>query len=271
MVTIKAIGGLANRMRVIDSAYQLVNSTGNSILLIWEMSYELNCSFFKLFEPVKHIQVREYHKGYYLHKMNDFIVKSSKKVGIDLPLGYNAYISDDDVIKAVNSNSLGKLIPETKEIYIRTVERFYYGSSNSSILLPVKSLREEIHSVQQSFNSNTIGIHIRRTDHLRSINHSPTEAFAACIIKEIESDPTVNFFLTTDSNKEERFFKRIFGSRIITYDKEFNRNSEKGIQDALVDLYCLANTKKIIGSYYSSFSEMAAQIKGIPIDIVNEH
>jgi hypothetical protein len=44
------------------------------------------------------------------------------------------------------------------------------------------------------------------------------------------------------------------------------RNLQKGIQDAVVDMYCLAGCQKIIGSYFSSFSEVAAQINGIELN-----
>jgi hypothetical protein len=32
----------------------------------------------------------------------------------------------------------------------------------------------------------------------------------------------------------------------------------------LIDLYALANCERIIGSHYSSFTDVAAEIRGIP-------
>jgi hypothetical protein len=64
----------------------------------------------------------------------------------------------------------------------------------------------------------------------------------------------------------ENQIQQQYGDRIITYEKVLDRNQQKGIQDALVDMYCLAGCQKIIGSYFSSFSEVAAQINGIELN-----
>jgi hypothetical protein len=42
--------------------------------------------------------------------------------------------------------------------------------------------------------------------------------------------------------------------------KELNRNSQQGITDAVVDMFCLSKTKYIYGSYWSSFSDIASVI-----------
>ena len=42
------------------------------------------------------------------------------------------------------------------------------------------------------------------------------------------------------------------------------------MQDALLDLYCLAAAKKLIGSYWSSFTDIAADMKGIEKVIAGE-
>ncbi|MDR2121881.1 MAG: hypothetical protein LBP34_02035 [Flavobacteriaceae bacterium] len=41
--------------------------------------------------------------------------------------------------------------------------------------------------------------------------------------------------------------------------KVLDRNLKQGIQDAVVDMFCLANTQKIYGFYWSSYSEIAAK------------
>ncbi len=46
-----------------------------------------------------------------------------------------------------------------------------------------------------------------------------------------------------------------------------SRNSEDGIIQAACELFALANTQKIIGSYWSSFGEIAARLGNIDIEI----
>lgn len=48
------------------------------------------------------------------------------------------------------------------------------------------------------------------------------------------------------------------------------RQDENGIADAVVDLFILSRTQRLYGSYWSSFSEVAAQIGNIPLEIVRK-
>jgi hypothetical protein len=66
--------------------------------------------------------------------------------------------------------------------------------------------------------------------------------------------------LATDDAQEEKLLKNRYGSRIITHQKVLDRSSLQGIKDAMVDLYTLSATDAIWGSYWSSFSDMAATI-----------
>ena len=78
-------------------------------------------------------------------------------------------------------------------------------------------------------------------------------------------DQHIKFFLATDSPDVEESIKSNYGDRIITHDKTLARNTVSGMQDSLIDLYCLARTNRIIGSFYSSFSEVAAKINNIEL------
>ena len=62
--------------------------------------------------------------------------------------------------------------------------------------------------------------------------------------------------------------KNLFPGKILTYKKEFSRTDVKGVQDAVIDLYSLAASCKIYGSYFSSFSDIAARIGDIPLKVI---
>lgn len=114
---------------------------------------------------------------------------------------------------------------------------------------------------------NTIGIHIRRTDNKQSILHSPTYLFESRIAERIEQDADAKFYLATDSIEEEKRLKEIFGDAIITFDnKDTSRNTFQGQVDAYVELLMLSKCGELWGSYYSSFSEIAARIGQIKFE-----
>jgi len=265
-IVIKPYGGLANRMRAIDSASVLADLYNIQLTVIWEMSFELNCSFQKLFEVPHNIDIHVYPINGIVKRANDFICRNAAKAGIYLPIGYHRYLYDREIERLMNINTdFKELIGNYRSVYIRTVKRFYYGDKLFNNFRPVAMLRDTINTLTCNFSDNTIGVHIRRKDNIKAIQHSPLKIFIDQMNHEIGVKPQTMFFVATDSAKDEASLKKIFGDRILTYPKVLERDSEKGIQDALIDLYCLSNTKKILGSYYSSFSEVAAQINDIEL------
>lgn len=87
---------------------------------------------------------------------------------------------------------------------------------------------------------------------------------------EIETSPKTRFYLATDSPEVKSAMKEEFGERLIMSDGVINRNSEDGIINAAVELYSLAKTSKILGSYYSSYSEMAARLGKIKLEVIKK-
>ena len=79
------------------------------------------------------------------------------------------------------------------------------------------------------------------------------------------------FFLATDDQREEDLLRSRFPGKIISnQSRTIDRNSVAGMHDALLDLYCLAASDKIIGSYWSSFTDTAADMYGIEKIIAGE-
>ena len=125
--------------------------------------------------------------------------------------------------------------------------------------------------ITSRFGTNTIGVHIRRTDHIKAIKQSPLTAFYAVMQQEIENNCTTNFFLATDDEDVKREMICRFGNKIISCNDNASRNSVEGMKFAVVDLFCLSNTKKIIGSAASSYSELAAELGGIELYLAQSH
>ena len=60
--------------------------------------------------------------------------------------------------------------------------------------------------------------------------------------------------------------KSKYPNRIITLMDDTDRNSLEGMKFAVLDLFCLSKTNKIIGSVGSSYSQIAAEIGGIEVE-----
>ena len=87
----------------------------------------------------------------------------------------------------------------------------------------------------------------------------------------LKEDPQTMFYLATDDLSEEEYLRNQFPDKIISNrERNLSRDSISGIQDAMLDLYCLAATTKIIGSFFSSFTDIAADMHQIPKIIAGE-
>ena len=110
---------------------------------------------------------------------------------------------------------------------------------------------------------NAIGIHIRRTDNEKSIEGSPTEAF----LNHMRELPDSFFVVATDDLKVRESIEKEFLGRCVFPAVVLSRKSEEGMVHGVVDFFALSKCTKIIGSYYSSFSDIASRYGDIPLTI----
>lgn len=252
MIIIQPSGGLCNRMRVINSAWELAKKKGDRLTVLWYLCPELNCPFESLFRPVKEIKI-----------INIRSLRDPRKLFYQLTARQR--FGNDDILCHKTDGILHQDFYESLKnpVYIFTWEHFY-PSRDYHFYVPAASLQERIDILTASFGKRCVGVHIRRTDNSISMGKSTTEQFIALMKKELAAYPETCFFLATDDNKEEALLRKLFPGRIISNEtRTLSRNSEDGMHDALLDLYCLAATKKLIGSYWSSFTDIAADIRGI--------
>lgn len=159
---------------------------------------------------------------------------------------------------------LEPLVKNTQhEIYVESCYRMFPKEHSYSNFIPIPSIEKKIELLSKDFN-NTFGLHVRRTDHVTSIENSSTQKFINVISERLTTDPDSNFFLATDDGATKKELIDRFGDKIMTNDiTSFDRNREMAIVEAVIDLYCLSKTTHIYGSHHSTFSQTAADIGGI--------
>jgi len=273
MITLVPVGGLANRMKAIDSAIALAGEANTGLQIIWYKDQGLNCRFDELFQQihVDNIRLKE-------ASLIDLLVNDRpRKKNFYLPKPFHKVLFNDCIYEADATERFYrgfdfKEWAKQKRVYLASCVYFFHSDNKKlfDVFTPIAPLQEEICRRSASFNEHTIGIHIRRTDNISSIKESPTELFIEEIKREIEKCKEANFYLASDSEEDKRILTATFGSRIMTSDKPADRNSVSGMQDALIEMYTLAQTTKILGSAKSSYSETAAQISGIDCVILKK-
>ena len=254
MVIIQPSGGLCNRMRVINSSLELAKRKNTKLLVLWYCADELNAPFESLFEPVEEFQVINFTSLKDLRKLWYQLTARTKISNADIENNKTDGILHQDFFDSIK-------LPA----YIFTWEHFYPADEYFQLFKPTAELQRRIDEVTKHFTSDMVSVHIRRTDQVTSIAYSKTENFIDLMNREIAANPDVKFFLATDDKEEEALLRKTFPGRIVSNEnRTLRRDSLDGMYDALLDLYCLASCKKIIGSYYSSFTDTAAALGHIP-------
>ena len=254
MVIIQPSGGLCNRMRVINSSLEFAKRKNAKLLVLWYVADELNAPFESLFQPVEEFKV-----------INFTSLKDLRKLWYQLTA--RTRVSNADIENNTTNGTLNQDFFDSIKLpaYIFTWEHFYDADENFKLFKPTGELQRRIDEVTKHFTEDMVSVHIRRTDQVVSIAHSKTENFIELMNREIEANPEVKFFLATDDKEEEALLRKTFPGRIVSNEnRTLRRDSLDGMYDALLDLYCLAACKKIIGSYFSSFTDTAASLGGIP-------
>ena len=268
MITLVPVGGLANRMRSIASGVSLSQKYGETLQIIWYKDTGLNCCFRELFQPLllSDVNIRE------ATKLDMLLYDRPRKKNFQVPRFFQQFLFDTCLYERDARTQTDNEFDYCE--WSHTFQRKYIASYNSffpatpallhKLFIPVQPVQDKIQEYVSHFGVHTIGIHIRRGDHQTAISQSPLKLFIQQMDKELEQQEST-FFLATDSEEEKQTLLHRYGDRIITTSQPAHRNSIAGMQQAVTELYTLAATQKIIGSYKSSFSEIAATLSGCPL------
>ena len=270
-ITLIPYGGLANRMKAIESVLHLIEDTSLQVTAIWFKDKGLNCRFDDLFCPIEtdRFRLREATVSDYL-LYDRPRMKNGYLPAVFQQMRFDRCLRDDEVTKLLYKQfDFRQWVLSHRKSYISACVLFYENHRHKlfDAFVPLPALQARIDRICEDFASHTVGIHIRRTDNMDAINGSPTELFVQRMQEELQLYPETKFYVASDSLFEKNRMISVFGDRIIVLpDVDTSRNSVRGMQDALVELYVLSRTHKIFGSHQSSYSETAAQIGNIPYE-----
>jgi hypothetical protein len=234
--------GLCNRIRALVSAILYAKDTNVKLKVLWKTDYAI-CTgpFYKLFDSdslpsfttVEEETVNTHRMWY---KAEDINTKEEFSRYLDAMKGHHPYI-------------------------IKSHKAFYKADTPEWLeilrsLRPHPTISKKGDAILSATLNPIVGVHIRRTDNRQSIQMSPSALFW----QKMASYPLdTRFYVSSDSQVERDAAERQFPGRIITGPVEIlGRATTEGIEAAMLDLYCLSRCYQIVGSHYSSFSDIAA-------------
>ena len=286
--------GLCNRLRSIASGYVLAQHYDRSFKVLWtqEGSYSVGyTSWNDLFDSPPLDLMDEFPKN------GAFFGK--KEGGEPLELFHLPLVVEKDLVHDGDVQAYGRLrgcrrpgsevwidIPSSfSQVTLQAIQNIrpsemsayeFYNKKREfyKLLIPKRPILEEIDRFAKNFTEKTIGVHIRAGDLLenRWKKKEPSYLnFEIMMRKCLKEDRETIFFLCSDSYEVISYFKRSFPRRILTYDQnrfkqdKIERFSVDGTKNALIELFLLSKTKKLIGTKFSSFSYEAATLGGIDL------
>lgn len=270
-ITITPYGGLANRMRALNSVIELAKVSSIPLQAVWFSNFELNAPFGELFETPDYSALSIKEAGFF----DRFLYRSPRRhtlwlPRITAPLMFDTTIYSSDFVALRDKGILVDTILRGGRVLIESCYDFAnYSKALSKNFVPKSDILSSVEEfIENNFASNTIGVHIRRTDNELSIKNSPLSLFCDAMQREIELCADTKFYVATDDAATKKELKEIFGDRILSIETDCNRNSLRGMKEAVKEMWILSRTSKIYGSFYSSYSEIASQLGNIPLHIL---
>lgn len=267
---LRPLNGLCNRMRAIASAEALARAAATPLTVVWVVNPDVGVRYEEIFQPTDRCKIVNVHLRRSLRDAALLLLYCEWESIRGIPTRWvtRRYFRDRIFAQVrpgdFSDRRLEQIVRDAKRTLITSWWSFYSEPTlDFSIFVLHRPQQEEVDEVSRAFASATIGVHIRRTDNVNAIRYSPTRAFIAAMKNCVADDREARFFLTTDCGDTEREIKSVFGDKIITRSRTISRSSATGMRDAVVDLFLLSRTSRILGSYYSTFSETAASIGGI--------
>ncbi len=274
-VVVQPLGGLCNRLRVVDAAIALGERSGRSVHVVWQANAACNAQFLTLFESSNRFQVidtlppGEGEARFSLADWDSFDTaeerETHRNLAIERDIHYRIYWRDFIHYRKNNMKFRFDQLDADKNVYIVTDTRFMRIDEYGQHFTPVAALRKIIGGYTSKFNEHTIGVHIRRGDHHKAIAASPLSVFVDAMQKRLDLNPETNFFLATDDEATETELRQRFPGIITTHAKTGGRDDADGMKDGVVDLYTLAGTTGVIGTPRSSYSFYAAKLGGLAL------
>lgn len=263
VLTIEPKGGLCNRMRSLDGAMALAADTGLALRVVWNLDETLGCPLEALFRTVPGVAQVDTRTGWRPQQYDLIWLRRH------LPIpGSDAIFLPADVERMLASGQDFTALRQLHRPYIRTGKRVHrsYGPTHLFVLVPL--LLAEVERLSRDLRDR-VGVHIRHGDHKPGVRFSPTASFVARIEELVAADPSTRIFLATDDPDAEAILHSVFPGRILIRKKtRRDRGNRRAVKEAAIDLYCLARTKFILGTEASSFSRMAAELGGQPLEFV---
>ena len=264
-VYIDAQHGLGNRLRAIASAAVIAEAEGSELVIIWQPDDHCDCRFSDLFDYPGAVMEERFlddarRRGWQVLNYMAAEPEAAKDAAVRMGLGRDIYARSAFVLNAPVST---------------------WAAENAVLraLTPVPAVRDLVAGVR---HPNDIAVHVRMQggaahEHLpyeRPDNWLPEDHAAiaqwrarshfAHFLRRIEAMTAAGvaqtLFLAADLPETYTVFQDHFGDRVAWLARDRYDRSAEQLQYGLADALLLGRAPRLLGSTWSSFSELAMRL-----------
>ena len=264
--------GLGNRLRALASAMAVAAATERPLVVIWPRDAHCNCSFRALFDESRFAVLELDGGGLDAQRMvwNAVLTDSASFVA-------TSYMREDGVEKDSDRAWLPPLVDANKHLFVKTAYRLAHPRAEWSFAawqLHSLTPRPEIARLLIA-TSDMVGVHVRSVvDAGAPYGTTPATtqrewrrkgSWPSFVDRMAREPRETLFYLAADSQEAYDGLEAAFPGRTMRTARACPAARGAGceardaasIRAALVDMLNLARTQRILGSGFSSFSEVA--------------
>lgn len=257
--------GLGNRLRAIASAATIAKKTNRNLVIVWEPDHHCDCRLSDLFEyggavleqsfisdavqsgikTFNYMEVEEgAEKDAFLEPSltGDIYVRSAYPINSPL----TSWRDENNFLRSLKPNeSVASLVSEVSKDYKLGVHVRMVGGRNAEHL-----------SYEATSNWTEEGH--EKIDFWRGKSHYSN--FVKRIDENLATKRYRNFFLAADNPEAYQFFRGKYGDRVLALRRDKYDRSVEQLRYALADAILLSRSSLLLGSNWSSFTELAVRL-----------
>ena len=244
MLVLRVQGGFCNRLRAIVSACLWAEDLGTGLVIYWpEEPGHMACRIDEILDTRTIPRLANFHTGY---------IRNARQV-----LSHEDMESVLDVQKLLGASDIRI---ESYSIFHKDL--LHMTGRGLGVLRSIDVL-DSLRAGVDFFGEGFVGIHIRRTDHVKCIATSPLAAFE----KYLDESEAGKYFLATDDpGVKSMLIEKYKGKHsILSPITRLGRMTKEQQINGVIDWLLLQRCSSIVASQGSSFSELAAWRAGIPL------
>lgn len=286
---IHAMHGLGNRMRAIASSISFCTSTARVPVLIWESDAHFSAGFDKIYDFKNLTVVSNFKPTWPFENLK----KWDKSWG---EFQFYNYMEMEEGAKK------GELIKNNPEMHIYykgayILEAPQYSSweldnENLRKLKPVREVTNVLKKLEDEGLRTAIGVHIRNRTLAQDIKnvdfndeygkkasaemeHWREQSSISNFIEEMdriieEEDSEAKFYIATDTKELIPEIESRFPGKVLYIPRNCDSRDSECVVYAMIDVYALSRTRRLLGSNWSSYTEMAERLGGLKAELAGQ-